>query len=113
MCIRDRDMSRSPLFQVMLVLQNAPMGAMELEGLTLSLVDLQAKSAQFDLTMAVHPQADDGLFLRLEYATDLFDRATVERLSTHFTALLRAATNAPRTPVYACLLYTSPSPRAS
>ena len=49
----ERDMSRSPLFQVMFVLQNAPGEALELEGLSLSRVESAVETAKFELTSRI------------------------------------------------------------
>ncbi len=48
-----RSMSHSPVFQVMLVLQNTPQGALQLPGLTLSIEEIPRDNAQFDLTLAL------------------------------------------------------------
>ena len=47
----ERDMSRSPLFQVMFALQNAPGEALQLEGLSLSGVESAGETATFELTL--------------------------------------------------------------
>ena len=49
----ERDMSRSPLFQVMFALQNAPGEALELEGLRLSGVESAGETAKFELTLGL------------------------------------------------------------
>ncbi|HVI71956.1 MAG TPA: condensation domain-containing protein, partial [Pyrinomonadaceae bacterium] len=61
-----RDLSRSPLFQVMFVLQNAPRESLELPGLTLSPLGSANKTAKFDLTMFV-VEGRQGLLVSLEY----------------------------------------------
>ncbi|WP_048441569.1 condensation domain-containing protein, partial [Caenimonas sp. SL110] len=84
-----RDMSRSPLFQVMLVLQNAPMGQMQLGDVTLEPVEVAHTTAKFEMTLALR-ETHDGLQGGLEYNADLFDAATVERMASNFTTLLAA-----------------------
>ena len=96
--VQERTMSHSPLFQVMLVLQNAPMGKLELPGLELRPVASYAAAAKFDLTLTVI-EGGDALHCTLEYATDLFDAATIERMARHFTRLLGALAAQPHTPV--------------
>jgi len=83
----ERDMSRNPLFQVMFVLQNTPMPLLELPGLTLKLMPSSTGTAKFDLWLSI-TEADDQLFGSLEYNTDLFEPATIERLIGHFATLL-------------------------
>jgi len=80
----DRDLRRPPVFQVLFILQNAPLGALELEGLTLSQVPVDAGAAKFDLTLNL--TATGGF---LEYDADLFDATTAERLAGHYERLLR------------------------
>ena len=90
----ERDLSRSPLFQVMFVLQNAPRESLEMPGLTLSLLGSGSKTAKFDLTMFV-TEGRRGLLVSLEYNTDLFEAATIERMLGHFQVLLEAVVQEP------------------
>lgn len=83
----ERDLSRNPLFQVVFVLQNTPMTALELEGLQLSPVAVENETAKFDLT-AVMWDSESGLQGAIEYNTDLFDDTTIQRLIAHFHILL-------------------------
>ena len=85
-----RDMSRTPLFQVMLDLQRAPLEALELPGLSLSLMQMERRTAKFDLLLAMVEQAD-GLSATFEYNTDLFDAATIARMARHLQTLLEGA----------------------
>ena len=79
----ERDMSYSPLFQVMFVLQNMPSAAVELPGLRLSPVASIAGASMFDLTLYMWEE-EKGLSGNVEYNTDLFDAATIERMVGHF-----------------------------
>ena len=85
-----RDLSRSPLVQVVLVLQNAERETPQPQGLRLTLLEADVRSAKFDLTLGV-TEADDDLALSFEYATDLFEPATVERMAGHLRGFLTAA----------------------
>ncbi|NEO70811.1 non-ribosomal peptide synthetase, partial [Moorena sp. SIO3H5] len=67
-----RSLSHSPLFQVMFVLQNAPMGTLDLPDLSLSQFNQHSTIAKFDLTLSMM-ETDMGLVGRWEYNTDLFD----------------------------------------
>jgi amino acid adenylation domain-containing protein len=82
-----RSLSYSPLFQVMFVLQNAPMGKLELPGLSIAPVEVEDVNAKFDLTLAV-TETESGLHCGWEYNTDLFDATTIERMAGHFQILL-------------------------
>ena len=81
-----RDLSRNPLFQVMFVLQNAPLQAVELPGLSLIPVEVDTATTHFDLTMHIADTAQ-GFLGTLTYNTDLFEAATVARMLTHFEIL--------------------------
>ena len=82
-----RDMSHTPLFQVMFILQNAAGGAQELPGLTLRQIETHSGTSTFDLTLSMSENRD-GLNASLEYSTDLFDAATMRRMLDHFRTLL-------------------------
>jgi amino acid adenylation domain-containing protein len=84
-----RDMGHSPLFQVMLILQNSPFESVELAGLTLSYVEIRTGSAKTDLTLEVW-EKPEGLQVFLEYNTDLFEAETIRRLGEHLERLLAA-----------------------
>ncbi|MBP5971508.1 amino acid adenylation domain-containing protein [Brasilonema sp. CT11] len=82
-----RDLSHTPLFQVMFVLENAPMSNVELTGLSVTPLIPESTTAKFDLSLSMHNTAD-GLVGIWEYNTDLFDAGTIERMSGHFVTLL-------------------------
>ncbi len=95
-----RLLGRSPLFQVVLALQQE-LRIPEIDGLTAGFEELPTGTAKFDLSLLLTPGAD-GLSGLLEYAADLFDPASVLRLGAHFARLLEAAAgdpeNSPRRP---------------
>ncbi len=80
----ERSLSHSPVFQVALALQNLPVSELDLAGLTLSPLEIDAGRTQFDLSLFLHPMPDGGLSARLYFASDLFDVATARRLLGHF-----------------------------
>ncbi|MBV9792209.1 MAG: amino acid adenylation domain-containing protein, partial [Chloroflexi bacterium] len=94
----ERDMSRNPLFQVMFVLQNTPLPAIELPGLSLSQIPASSATAKFDLWLSM-TEGDEELFGTLEYNTDLFDDATIARLLGHFETLLQSFVAQPTQPL--------------
>ncbi|HLM66501.1 MAG TPA: condensation domain-containing protein, partial [Longimicrobium sp.] len=93
-----RSLSHGPVFQVMFGLQNVPHGGLQMEGVRARALPDAARTSRFDLMVLVEEEGDD-LRAYVEYATALFDAATVERLAGHFHSLLRAAVAAPDTPV--------------
>lgn len=101
-----RDPGRSPLFQAMLVLQNAPRATIELPGLELTTLPLDGLIAKFDLTLFV-AEDEDGLELQFEFNTDLFHRATIDRMLDHLSRLLTAAIDDPDLPLSAYSLEPS------
>jgi amino acid adenylation domain-containing protein len=82
-----RDLSRPPLFQAMFVLQNEPLGPMELAGLKLTPLPTHSGTAKFDLMLSVEEHAG-GLSGILEYNTDLFNAETITRLLGNYQTLL-------------------------
>jgi amino acid adenylation domain-containing protein/non-ribosomal peptide synthase protein (TIGR01720 family) len=90
----ERSLAHTPLFQAMFALQNAPVASLEIEDLRLRPVDVEATTAKFDLTLTLE-EHDGGLSGTVEYATDLFDGTTIDRLIAGFERLLAAALIAP------------------
>jgi amino acid adenylation domain-containing protein/non-ribosomal peptide synthase protein (TIGR01720 family) len=82
-----RDLSHTPLFQVMFVLQNAQNSEIELPGLTLSTLESDSGTAKFDLTLDMKETAE-GLVGTLEYSIDLFEPQTIQRMVGHLQTLL-------------------------
>ena len=91
----ERNLSHSPLFQAAFTWQNASAGSFDLPGLDVSLVQGECRTAKFDVTFAV---IDDGSGITgmFEYNTDLFERATIERLASHFELLMERLAENPR-----------------
>ncbi|WP_392481072.1 condensation domain-containing protein [Nostoc sp. C110] len=82
-----RELNRTPLFQVKLVLENTQTPSLELPGLTITSLKVENKTVQFDLLLELN-ETDQGLFGVWEYNTDLFDRDSIVRLSNNFATLL-------------------------
>jgi amino acid adenylation domain-containing protein len=102
-----RDLGRNSIFQVLLVLQNAPYGALRLPGLEVSAIATTNATAKFDLAMSFEPRPDGGLAGVVEYASDLFEVATIERLRGHYLHLLTAIAGDPEQPITALPLLTA------
>jgi len=98
-----RSLSHSPLFQVMLVLQNMPAEVVRSPGLTVEPVTVETDSAKFDLTLSLI-EADDEIKGSLEYDTALFDAETVRRLPRQLARFLDGIASAPDAPISAAAL---------
>ncbi|HEX7241006.1 MAG TPA: amino acid adenylation domain-containing protein, partial [Longimicrobiaceae bacterium] len=85
-----RSLSHTPLFQVLLVLQNTGPADLRLGPLEAHPLDSEFSIAKFDLTFAL-AEREDRLAGALSYRTALWGRAAVERMLGHFGALLEAA----------------------
>ncbi len=83
-----RDTSRNPLFQVMFTLQNTPMQEFRLPDIDVELLEIDNGTAKFDLWLSLMETAQ-GLEATLEYNSDLFDRATMDRMLDHYMVLLK------------------------
>ena len=83
----ERDLGHMPLVQVLFVQQNVLLPPLALAGLNVRLQELDTGTAKFDLTINLAEQAE-GLVGWLEYASDLFEAATVARLAGHWQILL-------------------------
>jgi amino acid adenylation domain-containing protein len=90
----ERSLSRTPLFQVMMALQNAAMETPALPGLTASVAAVQSETTKFDLILEM-VEDGDRLLASLDYSTDLFEEATILRLSGHFETLLKGIVDDP------------------
>jgi amino acid adenylation domain-containing protein len=84
----ERSLHHAPIFQVLLVLQNAPMAALELPGLTLGPVPLPPGVAKFDLSLSF-VEAGSAIHAALDYDAGLFDATTAARLLERLGALFR------------------------
>jgi amino acid adenylation domain-containing protein len=89
-----REVNRTPLFQVVFVMQNAPFQPLRLPRLTMALQPLENVTAKFDLTLSAR-ENESGLALGLEYNTDLFDSAITKRMLQQFEVLLQAVVHSP------------------
>jgi amino acid adenylation domain-containing protein len=89
-----RDLSHNPLFQVMLVYQDEATKTHTLPGLTAEVIPVDGGVAKFDLTLFVTRQPN-RMILALEYASDLFNPTTIDRLLNHLVILLTAAITDP------------------
>ncbi|MBV9914530.1 MAG: AMP-binding protein, partial [Sinobacteraceae bacterium] len=96
-----RSLSRHPLFQVMLVLQNTAPASFAMPGLRTRFEPVETTSAKFDLSLSLIEQraangGPAGLEGSLEYSADLFERGTAEAIAARWVRLLEAAVGDPQ-----------------
>ena len=97
-----RDVSRSPVFQAMFVLQNYEMGRFSAAAAgadtSFAWTPMELRATRFDFELHL-VEVQSGLWGKLVYNTDLFDRSTVERMADRFGALVRSVVATPARPV--------------
>jgi amino acid adenylation domain-containing protein len=91
----ERSMSHNPLFQVMFALENNESPNLSLPGLEIQWLDLTCPFAKFDLTLLVI-ESDNQLNCFWEYATDLFEKSTIQRMAEQFEVLLHGIVDNPQ-----------------
>ncbi|WP_197672081.1 non-ribosomal peptide synthetase [Alloactinosynnema sp. L-07] len=87
----ERDLSRNPLFQVSFSLLNAVGAQITLPGLDVELIETPLTGSPFDLTLDLKTFPGGRVGARLQYATALFDRATIDQIGHAYLDVLRAA----------------------
>ncbi|BDA74266.1 amino acid adenylation domain-containing protein [Calothrix sp. PCC 7716] len=83
----ERNLSHTPIFQVMFALQNAPIEELQLPNLSVKILEPLVKTAKFDVTLSME-ERNGQLIGEWEYNTDLFDDSTIERMLKNFQVLL-------------------------
>ncbi|HRC84670.1 MAG TPA: AMP-binding protein, partial [Thermoanaerobaculia bacterium] len=92
----ERHLSHTPIFQVLLVHQNRNLGSLKMGSLGLKKEDLHSGTTKFDLSLSVSGDAE-GLDGALEYDSDLFERATIVRLTGYLSSVLERVAAQPGT----------------
>lgn len=90
-----KDMSRNPLFDVMLAFQNNEREEIRLSGADIQYSEYKSGIAKFDLSFDIKENKDNGFEIELEYCRDLFKPQTAERMLRHFIAVLGQLTEKP------------------
>ncbi|MEH2243327.1 condensation domain-containing protein [Nostoc sp.] len=94
----ERNLSQTPLFQVLFVLQNLPMFSLELPGVTLTPLKVDIEGAKFDLALFME-ETEQGLVGTWNYSIDLFKPSTITLMSEHFETLLNSIVTEPDTQI--------------
>ncbi len=103
----ERDLSRTPLFQVFFNMVNVPQTRRRIEGLELSGGPAATAPSNFDLTLYV--REDDQLHFNLVYNVDLFDAARMEEMLCQLAGLLAQAAAGPERRLESLSLLTAPA----
>jgi amino acid adenylation domain-containing protein len=101
-----RDPRWSPLIQCAFTLQNAPREDLRLPGLEVEVLDVEPGTVQLDLALTL-AEDGDGAVGGLRYRTALWSAPTLQRLVTHYTALLEGLADDPGRPVLELPLLTA------
>jgi amino acid adenylation domain-containing protein len=102
----ERDISYAPLFQVMFHLGNMEAPSYDISGLALTPFEVDTGTSKFDLTLDL-VETSTGLKGWLDYSTDLFDDATIQRLAERFQILLNGVVADPGAPIAALPLISA------
>ncbi|MEP7339281.1 MAG: amino acid adenylation domain-containing protein [Acidobacteriota bacterium] len=90
----ERDLSRTPLFQVKMLLQNTPAESLELPELTLRRIEFESGVSRFDMVLSL-TESPVGLLALMGYNTDLFDHETINRMLGHLRTVLEQVVATP------------------
>jgi amino acid adenylation domain-containing protein len=93
-----RDLSRTPLFQVMLVLQNVPWTRLELGTAEMLPFEVETGAAQFEISLFL-TESSAGIEGSVEYSRNLFDEGSIQRMMEHYRMLLSGMAAHPEKPV--------------
>ncbi len=93
-----RNLSYSPLFQVMLVLQNNPTSKLEFSDLKIEPVEYKTCVSKFDLTLNL-TESEKGIHGKIDFNTDLFNQESIECLINNFFVLLTNIISEPTTAI--------------
>ena len=86
-----RDMSHTPVFQVMFVLQNTPGGTkIRLPGVTVEALNIERNTSPMDITMTLVEEVDGSVSGELEYSTDLYSSNTATQMCNHYVSYLES-----------------------
>jgi alpha-ketoglutarate-dependent taurine dioxygenase len=101
----EREVNRSPLFQVKLVFADAPLPSMQLPGMNMSLMEIETGLTQLDLILFLE-DSPEGVRASFEYSTDLFEASTMISLADSYEALIAQIVAAPEIPISTLLMRT-------
>ncbi len=94
----NRDLSRTPVFQVVFNLQNSPMPELKIPGIEMKFLELDRGVSQFDLTLMIS-KLEGRYHATVEYSDELFDAATINRMFQSYQLILADITANPECPI--------------
>ncbi|MCK4259319.1 MAG: amino acid adenylation domain-containing protein [Halanaerobiales bacterium] len=94
----ERDLSRSPIFDVMLVFQNNEAVTIEFDGLTVSPYELKNEISKFDISF-IFDETVEGLNCSIEYNTDIYHEDRIQRMVKHFQTITASVVSNPQTKI--------------
>ena len=93
--VKERDISRSPVFQVIFILQNLPeVPKFKLGDVEMIIENTGSVTAKYDLAFSLTP-THDGLYGNINYCVDLFSKETIVKISEHFVNLFESIVEDP------------------
>jgi pristinamycin I synthase-3/4 len=95
----ERNLNKTPIFQLVFALQNAPMGTQQLKGLEIEPIGGDELQVRFDLELHVFEHTGHIGFYWL-YNRHLFDRWRMEQMARHYVSLIQSAIGTPNSPLY-------------
>jgi amino acid adenylation domain-containing protein len=106
----ERELSHSPLFQVLFALQNAPLPQIDFAGVRMRVEDATSGTTKFDLALEMTEDGDElaGVW---QYDADIYDAATIARITAHYQILLEGIVNDPECGIHELPLLTSDEQR--
>ncbi|MGG8495335.1 amino acid adenylation domain-containing protein [Tenacibaculum sp. TC6] len=94
--VKQRDLNRNPIYQVMFTYQNTPESQeLVFEDLEVEVVKPSEIQVHSELHFIIEEDSDKGLILEIEYRKDLFNLSTIERLANHYMNLLNSIVENP------------------
>ncbi|BCL80831.1 hypothetical protein ccbrp13_32960 [Ktedonobacteria bacterium brp13] len=102
----ERSVNRTPLIQVLFVLQNTPHTSQEVADIVVKPVGSETSTVKFDIALFVH-EHPDGIAVAINYSTDLFKESTIAALMQRFELVIRTLVTSPDTSVDAVEILTA------
>jgi hypothetical protein len=80
--------NRSPFFQIMFILENLSLSIFQLPGIQTRINEIETATSKYDLSLYIFEHKQDDLTCKIEYATDLFKRETIQQMGAHYRLIL-------------------------
>ena len=108
-----KDSGRHPLFQVLMILQETKINAVAIPGLEVRSLPFDAASTRYDLNVWLCIDESQGCEIHLQYDSDLFDGATMQRVLRMYRQVLEAMIDNPEARVFGAQVQKNLSPRSA